>query len=49
MEKEFGAETKIASGKAGSFEITVDGELIYSKLKTGDYPKEEDIIKLMKK
>jgi len=27
------------------FEITVDGALIYSKKKTGEFPKDEDIVR----
>ena len=29
----------------GCFEITVNGELIYSKLATGEFPKEDEIMK----
>ncbi len=28
----------------GSFEITVDGKLIYSKLETGEFPNEDEIL-----
>ena len=49
MEKACGAKTKIGPGKAGSFEVTVDGKLVYSKLKTGKYPTNEEIIELLKK
>ena len=30
--------------KGGCFELTVGGKLVYSKLKTGEFPKEEEII-----
>lgn len=36
-------------GTGGVFEIEVDGNLIYSKKATGEFPKEEDIIKELKK
>jgi selenoprotein W-related protein len=29
----------------GCFEVSVDGELIYSKLKTGKFPDEDQIVK----
>jgi len=32
-----------ASG--GCFEVTVDGELVYSKLKTGIFPDEDAVLK----
>lgn len=28
----------------GCFEVTVDGQLIYSKLKTGDFPDEAVVV-----
>jgi selenoprotein W-related protein len=28
----------------GCFELTVNGELIYSKLKTGEFPNEDSIV-----
>jgi selenoprotein W-related protein len=34
------ADLKLIPGGGGCFELTVDGELIYSKLKTGKFPDE---------
>ena len=31
-------------GKGGCFELTVDGDLVYSKLKTGEFPNEQVIL-----
>ena len=28
----------------GCFELTIDGELVYSKLKTGQFPDEDEIV-----
>ena len=36
-------------GTGGCFEITVNGELIYSKLKTGEFPDEDWVLKTVKK
>jgi len=33
-------ELKLIPGKGGCFELTVNGELLYSKLKTGQFPDE---------
>ena len=37
-----GMELEPSSG--GCFELSVDGELVYSKLKTGRFPDEEAIV-----
>jgi selenoprotein W-related protein len=39
----FGA-LKLIPADGGRFEITLDGELIYSKLKTGDFPENQEIL-----
>ena len=38
-------DLKLIPGKGGCFELTVDGDLVYSKLKTGEFPDEGKIIK----
>ena len=35
---------ELQPSKGGCFEISVDGELIYSKLKTGQFPDEDQIV-----
>jgi selenoprotein W-related protein len=37
-------DLKLIPGGGGCFELTVDGELIYSKLKTGKFPDEETML-----
>jgi selenoprotein W-related protein len=39
----FGA-LKLIPADGGRFEITLDGELIYSKLKTGGFPENKEIL-----
>jgi selenoprotein W-related protein len=39
----FGA-LKLIPSDGGRFEVTLDGELIYSKLKTGDFPQNKEIL-----
>ena len=31
------------SPRSGAFEVTIDGKLVYSKFKTGDFPNAKDI------
>ena len=40
--------TLVPSG-GGCFELTANGELLYSKLKTGQFPDEQGIIDLLEK
>jgi selenoprotein W-related protein len=37
-------ELKLIPGSGGCFELTVNGELIYSKLQTGRFPDEKIMI-----
>jgi len=41
------AECTGAVGRKESFEVTINGSLAYSKLKTGSFPTEEEILKLV--
>jgi len=41
-------EELVASG-GGVFEVKVDGDLIYSKKQTGQFPDEGDIVEIIKK
>lgn len=38
------AQLQLVPSDGGRFEISVDGELIYSKLETGEFPEEEQIV-----
>ena len=40
--------TLVPSG-GGCFELSANGELLYSKLKTGQFPDEQDMIDLLEK
>jgi selenoprotein W-related protein len=39
----------LVPGTGGCFEITVNGELIYSKLKTGQFPDESWVLDTLRK
>ena len=36
-------ETELIKGDRGAFEVTLDGELIYSKFETGRFPRYAEI------
>lgn len=40
-----GFELEPSSG--GAFELTLDGERVYSKLDTGEFPDEDEMVKLV--
>jgi selenoprotein W-related protein len=42
-------EFTLVPGTGGCFEISVNGELIYSKLKTGEFPEEKWVLDKIKK
>ncbi len=42
-------DLKLIPASGGCFELTVNGELLYSKLKTGKFPDEREMIKAVGK
>ena len=44
----FGVDTEIEAGGSGIFDVYVDGKLIYSKHKTGEFPDEDQLISELK-
>jgi selT/selW/selH-like putative selenoprotein len=44
LEQKYGAEVELVPGVGGVFEITVDGQLKFSKKQTGRFPTDEEII-----
>ncbi len=41
---ETGIDAQLIRSRGGAFEVTFDGELIYSKLRTGSFPDQRDIL-----
>jgi selenoprotein W-related protein len=37
-------DLKLVPAGGGAFEVTINGELVYSKLKTGQFPDEQSIV-----
>ena len=48
MKKNLGAEIDLVAGSNGIFDVSLDGNLIYSKFEQGHYPTADEIIKLIK-
>jgi selenoprotein W-related protein len=42
-------ELKLIPGGGGCFELSLDGKLVYSKLKTGQFPDEEEMLQTVGK
>ena len=40
---------KLVPAGGGCFEVKLDGELVYSKLKTGQFPDEQSIVDAVEK
>jgi len=48
LRKEFGVESELVIGPRGSFNVTVNGELIFSKAEAGRFPKPGEIVTRIK-
>jgi len=44
----FGDETFLIEGAGGIFDVNVDGELVYSKHETGEFPDEDALVEELK-
>jgi selenoprotein W-related protein len=42
-------ELRLIPGKGGCFELSLDGDLVYSKLKTGQFPDEKQMVETVGK
>jgi selenoprotein W-related protein len=47
LQKTFGAETRLVKGRDGVFEVTVDGNLVFSKRSLGRFPEPGEVIELL--
>ncbi len=45
--EEYIGEIALKPSDGGRFEVTVDGELVFSKHATGRFPEEEELIRLV--
>ena len=44
LKKNLGAEIELVAGSNGVFDISLDGNMIYSKFKEGRFPQTDDIL-----
>jgi selT/selW/selH-like putative selenoprotein len=44
LEQRYGAEVELVPGVGGVFEITVDGQLKFSKKQTGRFPTDDEVM-----
>ena len=44
MEQKYSAEVELVPGVGGVFEITVDGQLKFSKKQTGRFPTDDEVV-----
>lgn len=47
LKKKFGADIELVAGSNGIFDISLDGNMIYSKSEQGRFPQPGEIIKLI--
>jgi len=48
LKKNLGAEIKLVAGANGIFDVSLDGNRIYSKLEEGRFPQTDDIMERIK-
>ena len=49
LKNTLGLDTEIVSGERGDFEVTVDGEKVFSKHKLSRFPEPGEVLKIIKK
>jgi selenoprotein W-related protein len=48
LEHEFGATVGLTEGKDGVFEVTVDGDLVFSKRALGRFPDDGEVVETIR-
>ncbi len=48
LKNNLGADIELVAGANGIFDISLDGNMIYSKFEQGHFPQPDEIIKLIK-
>jgi selenoprotein W-related protein len=49
LDQEFGTSTELIKGSGGVFEVTVDGELVFSKSSLGRFPEPDEVAGTIRK
>jgi selenoprotein W-related protein len=47
IRRQFGCEPRLIPSGGGVFEVSVDGELVFSKAKAGRFPTEEEVVSIL--
>jgi selenoprotein W-related protein len=48
LKKNLGAEIELVASSNGIFDVSLDGNMIYSKFEQGHFPQADEIIQLIK-
>lgn len=48
FKSDLGAEPSLVEGGGGIFDVVVDGNLVYSKHQTGNFPDEDTLVESLK-
>ncbi len=48
LKKNLGAEIELVAGSNGIFDVSLDGNMVYSKFEQGHFPRADEIIQLIK-
>ena len=48
LKKNLGAEIELVAGSNGIFDVSLDGNMVYSKFEQGHFPQADEIIQLIK-
>ena len=49
LKKAYGVDSELVFGKRGDFEVTVDGETVFSRQKLSRFPEPGEVLKIIKK
>jgi selenoprotein W-related protein len=48
LDRELKSDTRLVAGHGGVFEVSVDGELVFSKKSQGRFPEEGEVLGLIR-
>lgn len=49
LKRDFGAEAKLVPGRHGAFDVIIDGKTVFSKFKTGRFPRRGEVVEEIRK
>jgi selenoprotein W-related protein len=48
LDKEFGVSSELVASGGGVFEVTVDGQTVFSKRSLGRFPDEREVVEIIR-